>query len=47
MAARFKNCACEPTPLLPQMAKEVMFWCAVLAALVSGAVLIGGLGTLA
>jgi hypothetical protein len=47
MAARFQNCAREPAPLLPQMAKEVMFWCAVLAALVSCAVLIGGLGTLA
>ena len=22
MAARFQNCACEPAPLLPQMAKE-------------------------
>jgi hypothetical protein len=28
------------------MAKEVIFWCAVLAALASGAVLIGNLGTI-
>jgi hypothetical protein len=46
MTARFENRERLPAPLLPGMAKEVIFWCAVLAALTSGAVLIGGLGTI-
>lgn len=46
MAARFENRVHQPAQLLPQMAREVIFWCAVLAAVASGAVLVGHLGTI-
>ncbi len=41
MAARFEDREGRWVPVLPEMAKEVIFWCAVLVAVVSGAVLIG------
>ena len=41
MAARFDKPESPWMPVLPAAAKEVIFWCAVLVAVVSGAVLIG------
>lgn len=41
MAARFDKSESAWMPVLPAAAKEVIFWCAVLVAVVSGAVLIG------
>lgn len=41
MAARFDKPVSRWIPELPDAAKEVIFWCAVLVAVVSGAVLIG------
>jgi hypothetical protein len=46
MAARFEDRERQPASLLPSMAKEVVFWCAVLVAVISGAVLVGRLGTI-
>jgi hypothetical protein len=46
MTARFENREHRPAPLLPKMAKEVIFWCAVLAALMASAVLIGDFGAI-
>jgi hypothetical protein len=40
MAARFGNSESSWKPLLPQAAKELIFWCAVLVAVVSGGVLV-------
>lgn len=41
MATRFDKSESAWMPVLPAAAKEVIFWCAVLVAVVSGAVLIG------
>ena len=41
MAARIDKPESRWVPAMPEAAKEVVFWCAVLVAVVSGAVLIG------
>ena len=41
MAARFENRESRKMPVIPETVKEMIFWCAVLVAVVSGAVLIG------
>jgi hypothetical protein len=46
MAARLENTESRKLPALPETAKELIFWCAVLVAVVSGAVLIGSMDAL-
>lgn len=40
MAARFESRESHKLPVFPEMAKEVIFWCTLLVAVVSGAVLV-------
>jgi hypothetical protein len=44
MSARYDNRETQVFPFIPGMAKEVIFWCAVFIAVVTGAVLIGQMG---
>lgn len=45
MSANFERRGSFHFPHVPEMAKEVIFWCAVFTVAVCGAVLIGTMGT--